>query len=407
MPTFKFQGRNMEGQLISGERSAQSADGLTEQLFKEGISPIRIDIKKERKSLNDRFKEMFEKKRVPNTELALFTRQIYTLNKAGVPISSAIKHLSKTSRSVRFSEVLLGVSESLESGKDLAQAMEDYPDIFTPLIIAMVRIGQNTGQLDNAFLRLTQYLEMEGGTIKRVKAAIRYPIFVLTSIVIGVIIINIFVIPAFAKVYSKASIPLPKLTQILISISDFTLEYWYTIVGILVVIAFSIRRYINTETGRYKWHKLQLNLPIIGNLIKRMVLLRFAETFAIIVNSGIPINEGLHLVAQAINNRYARQEINNMQDAIQRGSSIYQAATACGLFTTLELQMLAISEETGELGAMMAEIALYYQREVEYDLKNLTDAMEPILLVSIAVMVLLLALAVYMPIWNMVKLVHK
>jgi MSHA biogenesis protein MshG len=146
---------------------------------------------------------------------------------------------------------------------------------------------------------------------------------------------------------------------------------------------------------------------VIGILIKRMTLLRFSETFSIIVNSGIPINEGLNLVAQAINNMYARDEINHMQDAIQRGSSIYQAAMSCGLFTTLELQMLAISEETGELGAMMSEIARYYQREVEYDLKRLTDVMEPILLISIAIMVLLLALAVYMPIWNMVKLVHK
>jgi MSHA biogenesis protein MshG len=407
MPIFKFQGRNNEGQLLAGERTAQSAEGLTEQLFKEGITPFQVTEKVERESIRKKFSKMFESKKIPNNEISLFTRQIYTLNKAGVPISSAIKHLSKTSRSARFSQVLLDVSESLESGKDLAQAMEEYPDIFTPLIVAMVRIGQNTGQLDNAFLRLTQYLEMEGSTIKRVKGAIRYPIFVMTAIVLGIIIINIFVIPAFAKVYAKANIELPKLTTMLISMSNFVLANWVWILSVIGIGVFLLLRYLRTPIGKYKWHKLQFQLPVIGILIKRMTLLRFSETFSIIVNSGIPINEGLNLVAQAINNMYARDEINHMQDAIQRGSSIYQAAMSCGLFTTLELQMLAISEETGELGAMMSEIARYYQREVEYDLKRLTDVMEPILLISIAIMVLLLALAVYMPIWNMVKLVHK
>jgi MSHA biogenesis protein MshG len=138
-----------------------------------------------------------------------------------------------------------------------------------------------------------------------------------------------------------------------------------------------------------------------------MVLLRFSQTFTIIVNSGIPINEGLSLVAQSINNQYAREEIMAMKNAIQRGSSILQAASLCNLFTSLELQMLSISEQTGELGAMLNEIALYYQREVEYDLKHLTDIIEPLLLSGVALMVLFLALAVYMPIWNMVKLVHK
>lgn len=407
MPIFKFQGRNVEGQLIKGERSAQSVDGVTEQLFKDGITPIQVTEKKERENILQKFSKMFEAKKIPNNEIALFTRQIYTLNKAGVPISNSIKHLSKTSRSVRFSQILLNVSESLESGKDLAQAMEEYPDVFSPLVVAMVRIGQNTGQLDNAFLRLTQYLEMEGSTIKRVKAAIRYPIFVMSAIVLGIIIINIFVIPAFARVYAKADIELPKLTTILIAMSDFILANWIYIVSAIGIGIFLLIRYVRTTTGRYKWHKLQFNLPVIGVLIKRMTLLRFSETFSIIVNSGIPINEGLNLVAQAINNRYARDEINHMQDSIQRGSNIYQAASTCGLFTTLELQMLAISEETGELGTMMSEIARYYQREVEYDLKRLTDVMEPILLISIAIMVLLLALAVYMPIWNMVKLVHN
>jgi len=407
MPTFKFQGRDATGKLITGERIAQSGENLSLQLLSEGITPTHITIKSDKESFSIKFKKFREKKRTNTTELALFTRQMYTLSKAGVPISSAIRHLARSARTLRFTEVLQGLAEKLEAGRNLSQSMEDYPDIFSPLIISMVRIGQNTGQLDNAFLRLTEYLELEGSTIKRVKAALRYPVFVMISIVVGVIIINIFVIPAFAKVYAKVGVPLPALTVMLIKVSDFILEYWILMAGIVFLIFFSIYRYLKTPIGRFKWHRLQLKLPVMGTLIKRMVLLRFSQTFSIIVNSGIPINEGLVLVAQAIDNRFAREEIENMQDAIQRGSSIYQAASNCQLFTNLELQMLSISEETGELGNMLNEIALYYQREVEYDLKHLTDVMEPLLLVAISIMVLMLALAVYMPIWNMVKFVNK
>jgi MSHA biogenesis protein MshG len=407
MPIFEFSARDVTGKLIRGERAAQSADGLSTQLMREGITPVKIHLKKEKRSFWVSLNQFLESKKITNSELALFTRQMYTLNKAGVPISNAVKHLSKTSRSVRLSDVLLGVAESLESGKNLADSMENYPDIFIPMIIAMVRIGQNTGQLDSAFLRLTQYLEMEGTTVKRIKTALRYPMFVFSTIVVGIIIINIFVIPEFAKVYAKAGVALPKLTQVLIAISDFVKSYFPLFLILFAIIGYFLYRYLKTPGGEYLFHKYQIKFPVIGNLVKRIILLRFAETFAIIVNSGIPVSEGLGLVANSINNQYAYQEILNMQNAIQRGSSIFQAATMCALFGSLELQMLAISEETGELGAMLNEISLYYQREVEYDLKRLIDMMEPILLVCVALMVLLLALAVYMPIWGMVKLVHK
>lgn len=403
---FKYAGRDHQGNLISGERAAESTDGLCNALFKEGITPIQINLYEEKKSSLFKFKKIFEKKSITNAELALFTRQMYTLNKAGVPISSAMKHLSTTSHSLRMKEVLLGISQKLEGGQNLAAAMEQYPDIFSPLIIAMVKIGQNTGQLDNAFLRLTEYLELEGGTVKRIKTAIRYPIIVIISIIIGMIIINIFVVPAFGKIYMRSNIPLPFMTRVLISFSNFLIAYWVYLFVLLCILLLSLRYYLRSPQGKYAWDKFQLKMPIIGNLLQRMILLRFAETFTIVVNSGVPINEGLDLVSQSISNQFAREEILNMKNALQRGSSILQAATMCKLFTSLELQMLSISEQTGELGAMFHEIALYYQREVDYDLKHLTDLIEPILLGGVAIMVLFLALAVYMPIWSMVKLVH-
>jgi len=407
MPIFEFSARDKAGKLVSGERAAQSAEGVSMQLMREGFIPINIHLKREKHRLWISLKELFQSKVITNSELALFTRQMYTLNKAGVPVSNAVKHLAKTSRSVRLTDVLLGVAESLESGKNLSDSMKSYPDVFLPMIIAMVQIGQNTGQLDSAFLRITQYLEMEGTAIKRIKTALRYPIFVFVTIIIGILIINFFVIPEFAKIYAKMGIELPRMTLILIGISNFVKRYLLLVLIFFGLGGYFLYRYLKTPEGKYRCHKYQIKMPVIGNLIKRIILLRFAETFAIVVNSGIPVSEGLGLVANSINNTYAYREILNMQDAIQRGSSIFQAAKMCALFSSLELQMLAISEETGELGAMLNEISLYYQREVEYDIKRLIDLMEPILLACVSGMVLLLALAVYMPMWGMVKLVHR
>lgn len=407
MPIFQYNGRDQKGNFVSGEHLSESAGSLSEQLFSEGITPVHIRLKEERVNVLNKLKMYFEKKQITNSELSMFTRQMYTLNKAGIIASSALKYLSKTSRNLYFSQILLSISQMLESGQSLSSAMERYPNLFSPLMIAMVRIGQSTGKLDNAFLRLTEYLELEESTIKRVKTAIRYPIFVISAIIIGIIIINIFVIPAFSKVYMRSNLPLPWVTSVLIGVSNFFVANWIYLLSLIVIVGIALRQYLKSPEGKYRWHKYQLKMPIVGSLLHRIILLRFSETFALVVNAAIPINEGLTLVAESVNNQYAREEIITMRNAIQRGSGIFQAATSCKLFTGLELQMLAISEETGRLGEMLSEIGYYYRREVDYDLKHLIDIVEPLLLLGIAAMVLFLALAVYMPIWNMVKLVHR
>lgn len=407
MPTFKYQGRDATGKLVSGESTALSADTLSASLIKENVFPIKITEKTEKISSWAKLSLAFEGRKVTNSDLSLFTRQMYTLLKSGVPIMNAVKHLAENARSLRLAQVLKSVTEDLAAGRSLGLAMQQHPDVFSSLVVGMVKVGESTGHLNDVFLHLTSYLELEDSTIKRAKSAIRYPAFVVAAIVIGIIIINIFVIPIFAKVYVRANIPLPKMTIMLIKISTFCTTYWPAILGLIVVVYIGFRYYLKTPNGRLSWDTFQLRLPILGMLLKRIILLRFAQTFAIVANSGIPIVEGLGLVAQSINNAYARQEVMAMQDAIQHGNSILQAARVCKLFTSIELQMLGVAEETGELGAMLNEIAFYYQREVDYDLKKLTDLIEPILLIAISIMVLLMALAVYLPIWNMVKLAHQ
>lgn len=406
MPMFNYQGRTSEGASVNGKRIAQSTDSLAEQLLKEGVTPILITPEKKQKSLWFVFREKFFEKKVSIDELSIFTRQMYTLYSSGVSLTMALRQLSQTTFSPKLSEALFGMVESLEGGKDLATAMQSYPSVFTPLMISMVRIGQDSGRLDEAFNNLYQYLELESGAIKQIKTIFRYPAIVLLALIFATAIIVIFVIPTFAHVFAQANIPLPLFTQVLISITQFIAHYWYVIILLLSLIIWGVLYYLHTPTGKYQWGKHQLNLPVIGNLLRRIVLLRFAQSFSVVVKSGIPLIEGLNLVSQSIQNTYAQDQIHKMRAEIQRGKTLTQAALTISLFTPLELQMLSVSEETGELSNMLDHLSRYYQKEVDYNLKKLGDILEPILILGVAILVLGLALAVYLPIWNLIKLVH-
>lgn len=406
MPTFEFYGRDITGKLIVGKRIARTADSIGLQLISDGITPVSITLIHEYVHWWSKINDWSRRGRVTTDEMGMFARQMHTLCKAGVPITNALKRLAETSRSMRMTETLNGIAELLESGLDLAAAMQRYPKVFSPLMISMVRVGQSSGSLDEAFLRLNQYIELESNAIKRVAAATRYPAVIFSIMVIAMIVINTFVLPTFANVFERANIPLPLLTIVLMTISSFINHNW---VYIVVVLGGSIGwtiHFLTRPEGKLFWGRNQLKIPVLGTILKRIVLLRFAQVFSIVINSGIPLLEGLALVSSATNNAYAEQEILLMRDAIQRGNSLTQAATSVNLFTPLEIQMLAVSEETGDIGAMFQQIGVYYQREVDYDLKRFNDFMEPALIIILAVMVLLLAFAVYLPIWNMVKLTH-
>jgi MSHA biogenesis protein MshG len=282
--------------------------------------------------------------------------------------------------------------------------MQHFPEVFTPFIVSMVNVGQSGGRLAEAFLQINQYLELESNAVKKAKIALRYPLFVVIAIFAAIIVINIFVIPSFATVFAASNVPLPWATRVLIKSSLFMVKYWlYLLIGIFILLGLFFQ-YIHSIKGKLRWDQLLLKMPIIGRILKRIVLLRFAQSFSIVITSGIPLIQGIELVAKSINNTYAREKILSMREAIERGNNLTQAATGTGLFTALELQMLGVSEQTGELGEMLDQIAGFYKREVDYDLQRISDFIEPVLIIALSGMILLLAFAVYLPIWNMIKL---
>ncbi len=334
-------------------------------------------------------------------DLILFSRQMYSLLKAGVPITRALYGLAETTRNPRMAEIVRDLARDLESGRTLSSSLAQHDEVFSSLFISMINVGENTGQLDLAFAQLSTYLESEKETRNRIKQAMRYPSIVVGAIAIAIAVINLKVIPEFSKMFARFGSELPLPTRILITTSDFFVNYWWLMLIVLVGGAIGLRRYIRTERGRYQWDRFKLRIPIVGGIINRSTLARFARSFAMASKAGVPLLQNLGSVSQAVDNAYVGHHVEEMRGGIERGDSLTRTAAATGLFTPLVIQMMSVGEETGAIDDLMIEVADYYEREVDYDLKYLGDAIEPILIVSVGILVLILALGIFLPMWEL------
>jgi MSHA biogenesis protein MshG len=400
MSVFKYKGRTSRGEAIEGNIEAASADAVATQLFNSGITPIDINETVIKADPFAALKKRFGSK-VKLEDLILFSRQMYTLMKAGVPIIRSITSLGESTRNSTFSAALADVVENLESGRELSASFARHPKIFNSLFVSIINVGENTGRLDEAFLQIAQYMEMEKETIDRIKTAMRYPTIVIIAIIIAIVIINIVVIPQFARVYAGFNAELPLATRFLIGMSNFMVTYWYWLLAILVLTIIGTIMYVRTENGRFKWHKLKLHIPVIGHIIKRALLARFARSFAMATRAGVPLIQTMTVVARAVDNDFVSERILSMRNGVERGDTLTRTAAATNLFTPLVLQMMSVGEETGQVDELLEQVGEYYEREVDYDLKTLSSAIEPILLVAIGIMVLVLALGVFLPMWDL------
>jgi len=345
--------------------------------------------------------ELLNNGRVSLEELIVFCRQMYALMRSGVPILRAINGMVESANSNSLKKALTDIGKQLEGGYTFSSALNGHPKIFDHLFVSLIHVGENTGQLDQAFLKLTSYLERELDTRKRIKAALRYPTMVVIALSAAMVILNIFVIPTFADMFSRLGSDLPPTTQFIIASSNLFINYWpYMLVGIIVAYIM-VKQSLKTEQGRYQWDRRKIKLPIIGSIIERSILARFSHSFAIVLKAGVPMTTGLSLVAEAVDNSYMQDKISAMRQSIESGESLLRSSVASALFTPLVLQMVAVGEETGRVDELLAEVGDYYEREVDYDLSTLTARIEPLLLVVVAVMVLVLALGIFTPMWDM------
>ena len=405
MATFSYTGRNTSGAQVKGVLEGVSTTAIAEQLIRQQITPISIEQTEsattEKTVSNIDIGDLLGFSAVTLDDLIVFCRQMYALMRSGVPILRAINGLAESATSVKLKTALADVGSQLEGGFALSSALNQHPKIFTPLFISLIHVGENTGQLDSSFLKLATYFEREQETRKRIKAAMRYPTFVIIAIVVAIVILNIFVIPTFASMFSKLGADLPLATKMLIASSNFFMNYWPHMLVALIAGIFGTRAYLKTKPGQYRWDRRKIKLPVVGTIIERSVLARFTHSFAIVLKAGVPMTSGLNLVADAVDNSFMREKIIAMRSGIESGESLLRTAVSSKLFTSLVLQMIAVGEETGRVDELLEEVADYYEREVDYDLNSLTARIEPILLMVVAVMVLILALGIFTPMWDM------
>ena len=404
MAVFSYEGRNAQGDKVSGTLEGAESGEIAEALFKLGISPI--EIKAARSVINIAhsvgiFQRFVREKKVEPLELMLFSRQMHTLLKAGVPIMRALAGLQESAQNPAFAAVLQDMRESLDSGRELSAALRRHPKVFSAFYISMVQVGEMTGMLDETFMRLYSHLEFEKDMKERISSAMRYPIMVLAAMGIAIVIVNIFVIPSFAKVFAGFHTELPLMTRMLMGFSSFMVNFWPLLMALAIAAVVGIRMYINTVEGRYKWDKYKLEIPIAGKIIMKSTLARFSRSLALAFKSGIPIIQGLNVVAMVVDNEYMRSRIEQMRDGVERGESILRTAIAAGVFNSTVLQMIAVGEETGDMDGLMFEVAGMYERDVEYEVKTLAQQIEPIMIVVLGIMVLILALGIFLPMWDL------
>jgi MSHA biogenesis protein MshG len=403
--SFSYKGRSTEGKLVSGTAPGESIEQVAQRLLGTGVTPLEITPQGVVASHIDL--EKLGRKlglgRVSTSDLVMFSRQMYTITRAGIPLLRGLRGLVGSTHNRMLRETLEDVLESLEGGRDLAASFARHPEVFPKLYVSIVGVGEATGTLDKSFQRLTEYLAQEKEMHDRVKGAMRYPAIVVATIVLAAMFISSFVIPKFAPVFAQLQGELPLPTRILLGSSAVVRDHWHYSLGVVVLVMFGVRRWLKTPAGRMKWDTMKLRVPVMGRLMYESTLSRICRSMAISLSAGMPMTQTLAVIARSSGNVFMSERIQLLASSVERGESLHRASSSSGLFSPLVLQMVAIGEETGALPELLDEAAGYYEREVDHSLKNLSSSIEPILIVGVGGMVLILALGIFMPLWDVIS----
>ncbi|MCP5066758.1 MAG: type II secretion system F family protein [bacterium] len=401
MATFAYTARSRDGALIEAQIEALSPAEVVNHLRDSGATPVRIEAAEKQPAAIPSIEISLRRKHVTQEDLIFFCRQMHRLARAGVPIVRSITGLAESTRNPMFREVLTDMLEGLRSGRELSESLAQHSDVFSRLFISIVKIGENTGQLDDAFEQMGKYLEGDRENRRRVKTALRYPTIVISAIFGALVVVNMWVIPAFAQAFGELGAELPWATRLIMTTSKWTVAYWPYGAVLLGGVGLALRAFLKTPEGRHSWDRAKLKIPLVGFIEFRATLARFARGFAVTSRAGVPMLETLRIIAGALDNAFLSERIQGLGQSIERGETLTRAAAASDVFDPLVLQMMAVGEETGMLTEMFVEIAETYEGEVEYELKRLAESIEPILIVGVGGIVLLMALGIYLPMWNL------
>lgn len=405
MIKYHYKVVNKAGQLFSNNMIADSKSVVAEKLKNIGLTIIFIKEVTEKSGPGGFFLENFRK--IKPSELNLITRQFAVLQKAGVNVILSLNSLYEQSVNKKFKEMILTIAEDIKSGNSLSCAFENYPRTFGPLYINMLKAGEEAGTLGDVFERLADLGEYEEKVRSQIVAATRYPVIVICTIILAFIVLTVLVVPRFANIYNSAGIELPLPTVILIGINNVLTHYWWLLIIVLSGIGFGLNKYINTKQGRYYWDSLKLKIPVLGPLMLKIIMGRFAKISGTLMRTGVPILRILDFSSAGAGNVVIAQAIEKIKTEVKEGNRMSGAMKATGYFPPVVVQMVSIGEDTGKLDELLLHVAGYYDGEVSYMVENITALIEPILLLVLGCGVLLMALGIFLPMWNMMSLFRK
>ncbi|MFQ5779717.1 MAG: type II secretion system F family protein [Nitrospiria bacterium] len=400
MPQYRYKARDKYGALFIGTYETSGKEAVAGHLDGLGYMPVSIEEERAGISLTQLLLK-FEP--VSSDDLIIFSRQLATLISAGIPFMASFTALEEQTENPRLKATISQVRRDIEGGSTFADALARHPKIFPPLYISMVRAGEEGGVLDEILDRLAMLAEHDAETRARIKAATRYPKIVIFALVVAFGILVSFVIPKFAALYANFNAALPLPTRILIWVNQVSQQYGLLILAAMAFAFFGFKRYIGTRKGRLWWDGFKLKLPIFGTIFIKTALSRFSRVFGTLSRSGMPILQTLEIVSQTVGNVVIGRVVDTIRDSAQQGKGIVQPMRVSKVFPPIVIQMVAVGEETGKMEEMMMKVSEYYDRDVEYAIRNLSSSLEPLLLAVIGGVILFLALAIFLPWWNMIN----
>jgi type IV pilus assembly protein PilC len=399
MGKFAWQGSTRSGQVMKGEMEAPSIEAVQAQLRRQGIAPGNI--KERGKGLDMELKIPGFEPKVTTKDLVVFTRQFATMIDAGLPLVQCLDILGKQQDNKTFKKILINVKEDVESGSTFADALKKHPKAFDELYVNLVAAGEIGGILDTILNRLAAYIEKAMKLKKKVKSAMTYPATIVGIAIIVIAVILVFVIPSFEKMFADFGGELPAPTQIVINLSNFIQDYILVIIGFIVALIWILKRIYRTPKGRLQMDTLFLKLPIMGILIRKVAVAKFTRTLGTMISSGVPILDGLAIVAKTAGNKVVEKAIYQVAQSISEGKTIAEPLEKSGVFPPMVCQMIAVGEQSGSIDTMLNKIADFYDDEVDDAVGNLTAMMEPLLMLFLGTTVGGLVIAMYLPIFKL------
>ncbi len=404
MPAFEYKAVTSSGEVVSDVIESTNSQSATRELYNKGFRPISLKVTKVKDTKQSSGGGGLFAKKIKLDELILFTKELVTLLQAGVPMLTSLEALSEQTTS-HFSLILREMNVSIMSGKSLSQAMDMHPNVFSKLYVNSVRAGEISGSLDDVLLRLTSVLKHDSETRKKVKGAMKYPIFVISAMIIAFTVIMIKVVPNFATMFASFDMKLPLPTRLLMGTSTFLQKYILLILLVVGAIAGFFFWYTRTDKGKLWWDTTVLKIPIIGNLVLKSTMARFTKMFETLNRSGLPIIQTLSTVSLAVGNKYIENIIKEVTVGIEKGQGIAGSMKKYSIFPSLVTRMISIGEQSGSLDDMLDSVSQHFDMEVEYAVEGLTSMIEPILTVFIGGAVVVLAMGIFLPMWGMIGMV--